>query len=369
MNTTNKDLSALFQIIRVVKEPRDVRGRKYPLETLLFIALCTVLSEGETFNDMESFAEIRKDWLKEYVYLPSRPTHDTFNRLFQVLSIDAMDGMLRDLNALIQKAHPDKTIAFDGKTIRGSKKDGKAIHVLNAWGRENRLALGQLEVDGKSNEITALPKLMDMLDLKGAVVTVDALNTQKTIAEKVIKKKADYLLPLKNNHPTVHGAVAYIMEEVACSREADIEQVDKDHGRIEIRRCWQTDDLSLFLARKDWPGLKTLTRIDRVRIFPDGTQTEETALYLSSLPLDPKRVLETARGHWGIENQLHWCLDIVFNEDQCRARTRHAARCLSTLRAFSLNILRQCQKKGSLRIKRYKAALSTDYLEELLALI
>ncbi len=228
MNTTDKDLSALFQIINILEEPRDVRGRKYPLETLIFIALCSALCGGESFNDMETFAETRKDWLQKYVYLPSCPTHDTFNRFFQVLNGDAMGDMLRKLNALIQKAHPDKTIAFDGKTIRGSKKNGKAIHILNAWGCENRLALGQLEVDKKSNEITVLPKLMDMLDLKSAVVT---------------------------------------------------------------------------------------------------------------------------------------------EEDQCRARTRHAARCLLTLRAFSLNVLRQCTRKGSLRIKRYKAALSTDYLEELLTLV
>ncbi len=369
MNTENTDLSALFEIIGIVEEPRDIRGRRYPLDTLLFIALCTILCGGETFNDMEAFAETRREWLKRYVSLPSCPTHDTFNRFFQVLSVQAMDGMLRNLNALIQGASPPKTIAFDGKTVRGSVKNGKAIHLLNAWGCETRLALGQLEVDRKSNEITELPKLMDALELKGALVTVDALNTQKATAARVVEKKADYLLPLKANHPTDQSAVSYIMKDIAGRREADVEQVDKDHGRVEIRRCWQTDDLSLFLARKEWKGLKTLARIDRIRIFPNGERSEESVVYLSSLSLDPKRVLDAARGHWGIENQLHWCLDIVFKEDQCRARTRHATRCLSTVRAFSLNVLRRCAKKGSLRIKRYKATLSTDYLEDLLTLV
>ena len=355
-------------ILSQTEDPRDRRGLVYSIESLLTIAICTYLCNGNTFEEMEVFAETHREWLREKFGMRSVPCADTFNRLFQALAPEAMTQLLSELAEHLRVKTPNglKTIAVDGKTVRGSVKNGRSIHILNAWAGENRIAIGQLAVDSKSNEITHVPQLLRSLNLKNAIVTADALNTQAATAQTIIDGKGAYVLPIKKNHPTHRSVITAIMDDVARTQQPGFEQVEKGHGRLETRRCWATEDLSLFLERDKWPGIRSLARIDRVRCLPDGTESKETALFISSLPADAATIATAVRQHWGVENQCHWCLDIVFREDDCRARTRNAARNLSALRVVCLNILRHSKVKGSLRIKRFRASFDISTLEQLL---
>ena len=358
----------VLSILSKAEDPRDRRGKVHSIEVLLAIAICTYLSNGDTFEEMECFAEEHEAWLREHIGMTSAPCADTFNRLFQALKPEAMAQLLQEVaERLRQRAGAAKTIAVDGKTLRGSAKGGKSIHVLNAWASGARLSIGQLAVESKSNEITHVPQLLRSLDLRGCVVTADALNTQVATVQTIVQGKGDYVLPLKANHPTHRGVVDAIMRDVAASRPPDLEQVEKGHGRLETRRCWVTPDLSLFLEKDKWPGLRTLVRIDRTRRFPDGHESSESALFLSSLPADAPAIADAVRQHWGVENQCHWCLDVVFREDACRARLRNAARNLSALRVLCLNLLRHSPLRGSLRIKRLRLAFNPSLLETLLS--
>ena len=345
-------------ILSQTEDPRDRRGLVYSIESLLTIAICTYLCNGNTFEEMEVFAETHREWLREKFGMQSVPCADTFNRLFQALAPEAMTQLLSELAEHLRVKTPNglKTIAVDGKTVRGSVKNGRSIHILNAWAGENRIAIGQLAVDSKSNEITHVPQLLRSLNLKNAIVTADALNTQAATAQTIIDGKGAYVLPIKKNHPTHRSVITAIMDDVARTQQPGFEQVEKGHGRLETRRCWATEDLSLFLERDKWPGIRSLARIDRARRLPDGTESKETALFISSLPADAATIATAVRQHWGVENQCHWCLDIVFREDDCRARTRNAARNLSALRVV----------KGSLRIKRFRASFDISTLEQLL---
>ena len=352
-----------------VKEPRVARTRVYELPQILFCAVVAMLSGATTFTEMELVTRTRRKWIEKWIALPGIPSHDTFNRVLQLIEPQALEAFLWGVAQwLTQATGVPQTIAVDGKTLRGSQKAGKAIHLLNAWADKTRLVIGQRLVDGKSNEIIALPQLLESLFLDGCVVTVDALNTQTAIAQKIVDN-ADYVLPLKGNHPTHQSVVAAIMRDVAASRPPDLEQIGKDHGRLETRRCWVTPDLSLFLEKDKWPGLRTLARIDRTRHFADGHETTETALFLSSLPADAPAIADAVRRHWGVENQCHWLLDVVFREDACRARSRNAAQNLSVLRVCLLNLLRHHKTPAdSFRRMIMRAALDPDYLELLLNL-
>ncbi len=353
-----------------VKEPRVARTRVYELPQILFCAVVAMLSGATTFTEMELVTRTRRKWIEKWIALPGIPSHDTFNRVLQLIEPQALEAFLRGVAQwLAQAMGVPQGIAVDGKTVCGSQKAGKAIHLLNAWADKTRLVIGQCLVDGKSNEIVALPQLLDSLFLDGCVVTVDALNTQTAIAQKIVDKGADYVLPLKGNHPTHQRVVAAILHDVATSRAPDFEQVEKDHGHLETRRCWVSSDLSLFLEKDTWPKLQTLVRIDRTRYFADGHETTESALFLSSLPADAPAIADAVRRHWGVENQCHWLLDVVFREDACRARSRNAAQNLSVLRVCLLNLLRRHKTPAdSFRRMIMRAALDPAYLEFLLNL-
>lgn len=368
----------LFRLMLAVKEPRVKRTRVYELPQILFCVLTAMLSGATTFEEMELFTRMRREWIEKWVPLPGVPSYDTFNRVLQLIEAQVLETFLRGVvewlvqaTGMSEKQAPKmpECIAVDGKTSRGSQKAGKAIHLLNAWADNARLVIGQRLVDGKSNELLAVPQLLDSLFLDGCIVTVDALNTQTAVAQKIIDKGADYVLPLKGNHPTHQGVVAAIMNDVATSRAPDFEELDKDHGRLETRRCWVTSDLSLFLEKDKWPSLRTLVRIDRTRCFPDGRETSETALFLSSFPADAPTIANAVRRHRGVENKCHWVLDVVFREDACRARSRNAAQNFSAFRVCLLNILR-CHKKlgDSFPCMIMRAALDPSYIETLLNL-
>ena len=334
----------------------------HTLEILMFIALCTYLSGGEGFYDMEAYAQAKADWLRKKVGMRSIPSHDTFNRLFQAISPECFGECLIELSRQLREKIAGDVVAFDGKTHRrtGGEKCS-ALHMLNAWSVENHLVLGQLAVEEKSNEITAIPQLMEMIDLQGCTVTADALNCQKAVAAKALEKKADYVLALKNNHPLMYTEVKQYMDTICSTNSPGFEVVEKDHGRIETRRCWQSDNIDWYSDKEKWAGLRTFCLIESIREHGDKHETSYR-YYISSLGCDENRLAHSVRAHWQIENSLHWCLDVVFNEDQSRARARHAAKNLGTLRAICLNLIKRIPGKSSMKAKRFKAALNDEFL-------
>jgi predicted transposase YbfD/YdcC len=351
-----------IEIFRVLPDPRVERTKRHKLEIIMFIALCTYLSGGEGFYAMAAYAQARKNWLRDTVEMESVPSHDTFNRVFQAISPEHFGNCLIELSQRLRTKITDEIVAFDGKTHRRTGgANCAALHTLNAWSVENRLVLGQLAVEEKSNEITAVPQLMDMLDLQGCIITTDALNCQKTVAKKAIEKEADYVLAVKGNHPVMHDEIRCHMDALAAAIPAGFESVEKDHGRIETRRYWQSEDIDWFENKKSWAGLRSFCLVEAVREHGERTEVSRR-YYISSLACNEVKVARSIRGHWHVENSLHWSLDVVFNEDQSRARARNAAKNLGTLRAISLNLIKRIPGKLSTKSKRFQASLSDDYL-------
>jgi len=362
--------------VRLLVDPRVSRTRQHPLDLLIFIAMGTFLTGGASFYEMEFFAKIHRQNLAELFGMENPPSHDTFNRLFQAIRPECFNAFLAafaqtlrfTVGAETPSAETPDILAFDGKTARRSASaDLPALHTLNVWSDRHRLVIGQFAVEAKTNEITALPQLMRTLDLKGCVVTADALNTQKDTAAQAVSQGADYLLPLKGNHPLAESEVRAFLQDVAARTPPGFESVEKGHGRLETRRLWQSADISWFADTRQWPGLRSFALLRATREFPDGRKSEEERLYLSSLGMNPPLLAKAARSHWGVENACHWCLDVLFNEDQCRARVRNAAGNLSALRKHCMNLLRATpppsfDKPTGLRARRYIASQNFDYL-------
>jgi predicted transposase YbfD/YdcC len=350
-----------LMLFREIPDPRVERTKIHSLEVIMFIALCTYLSGGEGFYDMETYARAKEDWLRKTIGMSSVPSHDTFNRLFQAIAPEYFGECLIELSRRLREKISGEVVAFDGKTHRrtGDAKQS-ALHLLNAWSVENRLVLGQLAVEEKSNEITAVPQLMDMLDLKGCVVTADALNCQRTIAAKALEKEADYVLTVKGNQPTLHKELSQFMDKLSTDSAPGFESIEKDHGRIEIRRYWQSEDISWYEDKHLWAGLCSFGMVEAIR-EQNGKVETSRRYYISSLTCDEGRLARVIRSHWHIES-LHWSLDVVFNEDQSRARARHAAKNLGTLRAICMNLIKRIPGKQSMKTKRFHAALNDDFL-------
>jgi predicted transposase YbfD/YdcC len=363
-----------------MEDPRIDRTRDHKLIDILVIGLCSMITVGENFTDMEDFGKAKHQWLKTFLELPNGiPSHDTFNRVFSAID---PDHFLDCFVQWVKGACPtlgDDIVAIDGKALRRARSEGRAIpHIVSAWALENGLVLGQVKVDEKSNEITAIPELLRVLELQGCVVTIDAMGCQKDIAADIIQAKADYVLALKGNHATVNEEFReYFADTIPAGADAKIprpedmdfyETIDKGHGRIEVRRYWHTTDIGWFEDKKLWGGLRSAGMVESSREM-NGEKSTERRLYLSSLDLDAKRFAKAVRGHWGVENSLHWTMDVTFGEDQSRARDQHAAQNLATLRRIVLNLLKKDKTpKLSLRRKRTKAALDERFLKKLLGI-
>lgn len=374
-----KALQSVVAYLQEIEDPRIDRTQAHKLIDILTIGLCTMLTVGGHFTDMEDFGKAKKDWLETFLELPNGiPSHDTFNRVFSAIDpAQFVDCFVRWVSTLCPAL--EGCVAIDGKALRRALDEGgKMPYIVNAWACEKGLVLGQVKVDEKSNEITAIPELLRILNLEGCTVTIDAMGCQKDIAAGIVAAKADYVLALKGNHATVHEEFrAYFDDaapagaDAATPRPAGMafhESVDKGHGRIEIRRCWQTDDIGWFQDKSSWKGLASAGLIESVRRKGAQTTTERR-LYLSSLELNAERFNQIVRSHWGVENSVHWTMDVTFGEDQSRARTENAAQNLATLRRIALNLLRnEATAKKSLRRKRNTAALDNRYLESLLGL-
>lgn len=344
----NEKTKIILSIFRDLPDPRVERTKVHSLEVLMFIALGAYVTGGQSFYDMEMFAEMRKEWLEENIGMISVPSHDTFNRIFQAISPEHFGQCLIEMTQRLREKISGDVVAIDGKTHRGSGSNKEAcLHMLNAWSTGNGLVLGQLAVEDRSNEITAAPKLLEMLDLKDCIVTADAMNCQKAIAAKVVEKKADYVLAMKGNHPRAHEEIKQFMDKFASIEPAGYETVEKAHGRLESRKYWQSSDIYWFEDRKQWAGLKSFCMVEAVREC-QGKSTTARRYYISSLGKDSEKKASSAiRDHWKIENALHWRLDVIFDEDKSRARTRNAAKNLATLRAITMNLVKKSRAKAA----------------------
>jgi len=350
-------------------DPRTGNAGRHDLLEMLMIALCTVLCGGEDCTDMAEFARTKLEFLRGFLQLEhGAPSHDTFSRLFRLLDPEQFRDCFQRFMARFAEACQG-VVAIDGKVLRRSfdKASGKsALHMVSAWGCEQRLVLGQIATDAKSNEITAVPKLLKMLSLEGSIVTVDALNCQREIAQQVIDQKGDYVMALKGNQGTLHDDVRTFLDDPKAKLSISASTVDADHGRIETRTAMISTDISWLQEDHKWPGLAAVGKVVRIREMADKTTTE-TAYYLLSTPMTPERFGEVVRSHWAIENRLHWCLDVTMNEDQMRNRMDHAPQNLAILRHMALNLIRTETSKGSLRKKFRRAAWSDSFLAKVLA--
>jgi len=372
----------LIECFEDLPDPRIDRRKRHKLVDILVIGLCSQLVGGKGFSDMETFGRIREEWLKTFLELPfGIPSHDTFNRCFSAIDPYAFLDCFVKWTQGICPSLKDETVAIDGKALRRSLNEGESIpYIVSAWASESGLALGQVKVKDKSNEITAIPELLQALHLKGCIVTIDAMGCQKKIAANIIDKHADYVLALKGNHETVLEEVkeffadavapcATQCADTAVKNKMDFYQtIEKSHGRVETRRYWQSTDLDWFQDRPLWKGLQSIGMVESIRKVK-GKSSIERRFFLSSLPLNAKKLAKSIRGHWGVENALHWCLDVTFGEDDSRARTKNAAQNVATLRRIALNLIKKTPlKKISQRQRLLAAALDPDFLKKLLGI-
>src|SRR5271169_6093960 len=366
MGTTLDQFIACFEGL---KDPRTGNAGLHDLHELLMIALCTLLSGGQGATHMAAFAAAKEPFLRGFLKLDNGlPSHDIFSRLFRLLDPEQFRTVFQRFMARFAET-VQGVVAIDGKVLRRSfdRASGKsALHMVSAWGCEQQLVLGQIATDAKSNEITAVPKLLKMLSLEGSIVTVDALNCQREIARQVIDQKGDYVMALKGNQGTLHDDVRTFLDDPKAKLSISASTVDADHGRIETRTAMISTDISWLQEDHKWPGLAAVGKVVRIREMADKTTTE-TAYYLLSTPMTPERFGEVVRSHWAIENRLHWCLDVTMNEDQMRNRMDHAPQNLAILRHMALNLIRTETSKGSLRKKFRRAAWSDSFLAKVLA--
>lgn len=362
-----------------LEDPRIDRTKLHKLIDIVVIAICAVICGADSWVDVEEFGNAKLDWFRTFLELPNGiASHDTFGRVFALLDPDQFrNGFARWIQA-ISRITDGEVVALDGKTLRRSHDNtlGKAaIHMVSAWASTNRLVLGQLKVDDKSNEITAIPELLRLLALKGCIVTIDAMGCQTEIAQIIVDQGSDYVLALKGNQGTLHqdakGLFAYAQEIDFKNIAYDYyDTTDKSHGRIETRRYWliyEPEFIAYLNPKGAWKGLKSVGVVEATREMGDET-TCETRYFISSLSGDVKEFGNAVRNHWGIENCVHWVLDIAFREDESRVRKGNGAQNLAILRHIALNLLRQEKSaKCGVKARRLKAGWSEEYLLKVLS--
>jgi predicted transposase YbfD/YdcC len=353
-----------------VPDPR-VQGRcLHKLSDVLFISMCTLLSNGEDCHDMVSFALEREEWLRKIIDLPNGiPSHDTFYRVLQMVDPEQLGVVLQNEAVSFFDSYKDKLISIDGKKLRGvspKERGNKGLYILSAWVSENGLCIGQEKVSDKSNEITAIPRLLDKLEISGSIVSIDAIGCQVAIAEKIISKGADYLLSVKGNQKNLHEEIKESFTFIPSSDHD--EQWDYGHGRYETRSCTQLsaqEALSPDIIEK-WPSARTLICVTANRRLGDTTTTS-SRYYISSMAgCTSMRYNAMVRKHWGIENKLHWHLDVTFKEDQSRIRTENAPINMNILRKIALQKIKKMTDKSSLKKRRFRASLNVQYLLNIL---
>ena len=358
-------------------DPRVERTKQHLLKDILVTAILAVIAGADGWEDMENYGLSKQQWLEQFLELPNGiPSDDTFRRVFEKLDPKALEQKLSQWLQQIMGSIFQEVIPIDGKSLRGSydrEKGLKNLHLVTAWASTQGLVLAQVKVEDHSNEITAIPALLELIDITGAIITIDAMGTQREIVELICQKKADYVLTLKKNHPTLYTQVKDWFETARTQEFVGIEisydsRTEKGHHRVETRKVWAVPVTALagLYKQEQWAGLRTIVLVERVRHLWNKT-TYEVQFYLSSLPVDAELNGRAIRQHWGIENQVHWSLDVTFGEDQCRIRSLNSPRNLALLRRMALNAVNQeTTLRRSLRQKRKRAAMNNDYMMQIL---
>jgi predicted transposase YbfD/YdcC len=375
---SNKITASIQEHFGDLEDPRCTYLNDHPLLNIITIALCAIIAGADNWTEVELFGEQKLNWLSRFLDMSKGvPSHDTFGRVFARLNPIAFQKSFLSWVQAVFEVTDGQIIALDGKKLNGSHDQvlgKKAINMVSAWATSNHLVLGQVKVDDKSNEITALPQLLELLELQGCIVTIDAMGTQIEIAQQIINQGGEYLLPVKENQKQLLEDITLFFN---LAHQKEFRQVhhtyhrtaDARHGRLEIRQCWAVsgiENLNFLRTYDCWPKLNAIAMIRSERRFPHKVE-QSTQYFITSTPNDAQTILHIKRAHWGIENQLHWVLDVAFREDDSRIRTGYADQNIAVLRHMALNLLKQenSVKKG-LKAKRLKAALNEDYLFKVL---
>lgn len=369
--TAEEDISsiAFLDYFSDIEDPRLDRHKLYPLNEIFLTTLCAKICDADSWEDIQDFGEAKIEFLQRYLpYANGIPSHDTFARVFSLLDPKQFKSCFINWVKEIQKELPE-LVSIDGKTLRGSHdgdENQKAIHIVSAFASNTRLILGQEKVEEKSNEITAIPKLLDVLFLKGAVVTIDAMGCQKSIAKKIRSKNADYLLALKGNQGDLNDDVRTYFEGESNQGLDVYKSYDKGHGRIEIREYKVSKNIEWLEQKNEWEDLKCIIEVESTRIIGDKRTTEKR-YYISSLSATANEIGRAIRSHWSVENQLHWVLDVTFNEDKSRIRKKNGPENMAIVRHVVLNLIRQNNDtKTSLKRRRRRAIYRDEYLAQIL---
>lgn len=369
----------LIEHFETLPDPRVERTKRYPLIEIILLIIAGTVSGCDGWKSIKDFGEAKLEWLRRFLpYDNGIPVDDTIARVMRKIDTKAFQVCFMKWVQSVSEATSGDVVAIDGKTLRRShnRKNGvPAIHMVSAWSSENGLVLGQEKTAEKSNEITAIPQLLDVLELKGCIVTIDAMGCQTAIAERIIQKKADYVLALKGNQGNLHREVGDFFEIALAEDFKHVthdyyEEYDAGHGRVEYRQCWAiTPSEAIFPSMKKWPNLNSIIIIKSLREFndPDKNDTEDTRFYIASIKPDAKKTLVAARQHWGVENNLHWTLDVTFREDESRIRTEAAPENFAIMRHIALNLIKNdTSRKASVKRKRFMAALEDDFRETII---
>jgi predicted transposase YbfD/YdcC len=370
--------ASLFEGLKKIVDPRREHQKFHSLYEILVIAICGVLSGAEHWTELEDYGAAKQEWLATFLELKHGiPSHDTFRRVFILLDALELKSMFVDWISATVSLSKGTLVNIDGKNLRGSKaprKGKKALNVVSAWVSEQSVVLGQIKCEEKSNEITAIPALLKILDLEGCVVTIDAMGCQTDIVQEIAEQEADYVIALKGNQGTLHQEVKQYFDWAAHHNFQDIayetcRTLEKDHGRIEERRCWVTQDIAWLEQKEEWKNLKSVIMVEAVREVLGQEKTAERRYFISSLGANAEQALRAVRGHWAVENELHWCLDIGFREDDCQIREAQSAENFAAIRHIGLNLLKQEKScRRGIKSKRKKAGWDESYLLKVLKL-
>ncbi len=383
VQTSEKTSATIVDYFAEIEDPRVDRTKDHELLDIIVIAICAVICGADGWTGMEAFGKAKLAWLETFLDLPKGiPSHDTFGRVFARIDPQVFERCFSNWISAVYQITAGQVIAIDGKRLRRSYdtlSNKAAIHMVSAWASENQLVLGQRKVDSKSNEITAIPALLKVLDLAGCIVTIDAIGCQKSFATQIVDQGGDYVLALKENQLHLYEDVVSLFDWADNIAFTDLvhdkaEDIGSGHGRVEIRECWTisgTEALAMIADHGAWTQLNTVVRVQATRDI-NGKRTCETRYYISSLSGDTPHLAEAAlhavRRHWSIENELHWVLDIAFREDDCRIRKGHSAENMAVLRHIALNLLKQeSSKRLGIKNKRLLAGWNDDYLRKVLS--